>query len=125
MPAPSFRLSAVRGKLGDTYELTLSDFQDRWLVMLFYPRDFSMVCQTEITSLNLQLDDFAELDRDLLAINTDSLETHRRWMAASAKQGGIGEVGSPKAIDESGEVCRNYAVYDSTQHSAMTAVVPS
>ena len=122
LPAPGFRLPAVHGKLGDTCELTLSDFQGRWLVMLFYPRDFSMVCPTEITSLNSQLDDFAKLDCDLLAINTDSLETHRRWMAASAKQGGIGELGFPLATDESGEVCRTYAVYDSRQHSAKRGV---
>src|SRR5262249_12101321 len=88
--APDFDLPIAR-ILGDQRQrAALADYHDRWLILMFYPRDFSLVCPTELTALSLRYDEFVKRDCDLLAISTDSVETHERWMITHRSQGGLG-----------------------------------
>src|ERR1700731_4271043 len=98
--APDFSLPctspAGRGRA------TLDDYRDRWLILLFYPRDFSLVCPTELTALSDRLEEFVQRDCDLLGVSTDSLATHEKWLATPLTAGGVGGLRFPLASDEDG-----------------------
>ncbi len=97
----------------------MDDYRDRWLVLLFYPRDFSMVCPTELTALSVQFDEFARRDCDILGISTDSVASHQKWITTPRSQGGLGGLAFPLASDESGLVCQAYGVLVPRQHVAL------
>lgn len=117
--APDFSLPRTRVPGDDRDRAELTDYQDRWLALLFYPRDFSLVCPTELTALSGRLDEFRQRDCDLLGVSTDSLETHERWVSTPRAQGGLGGLGFPLASDEGGEACRAYGVFVPRQHVAL------
>src|SRR5215210_7372124 len=96
--APDFDLPCTRGA-GTARRAALADYQDRWLVLFFYPRDFSLVCPTEITALNARIAEFRERGCNLLGVSTDSVETHERWIATPRHFGGLGGLDFPLASD--------------------------
>ena len=117
--APQFALPQT-GHANDGPSLaTLDGFRDRWLVLFFYPRDFSLVCPTELSSLSRRIAEFAQRDCDILGVSTDSLETHERWIATPSNQGGLGGLNFHLATDESGAVCRVYGVHLARQNVAL------
>ncbi len=61
--------------------MSLADYRGRWLVLVFYPRDFSLVCPTELIGLSQRFDEFAAQNCELLGISCDSVESHERWIA--------------------------------------------
>jgi alkyl hydroperoxide reductase subunit AhpC len=97
----------------------LDDYLDRWLVLVFYPRDFSLICPTELTALSRQIEEFRRRDCEVLGISTDSVATHERWITTPSVQGGLGGLRYPLASDEDGAVCRAYGVYGPRQHAAL------
>ncbi len=117
--APDFTLPATAWPDVAEREVSLNDYRDRWLVLLFYPRDFSMVCPTELTALSVQYDEFARRDCDILGVSTDSVASHQKWIATPRNQGGLGGLAFPLASDESGLVCQAYGVLVPRQHVAL------
>jgi alkyl hydroperoxide reductase subunit AhpC len=117
--APDFDLPITPLPGNQRQRATLTDYRDRWLILMFYPRDFSLVCPTELTALSVHYDEFVKRDCDLLAISTDSVETHERWLSAPRNQGGLGGLRFPLAADEEGTVCQAYGVYVTRQHLAL------
>jgi alkyl hydroperoxide reductase subunit AhpC/predicted Ser/Thr protein kinase len=117
--APDFSLPATAWPDTSERQVSLDDYRDRWLVLLFYPRDFSMVCPTELTALGVQFDEFARRDCDILGISTDSVASHQKWIATPRAQGGLGGLAFPLASDESGLVCQAYGVLMPRQHVAL------
>src|SRR5439155_24558730 len=77
--APAFRLPCNRSPGSNREHVTLDDYRDRWLVLMFYPRDFSLVCPTELTALSVRIEEFRRRDCDVLAVSTDPVATHERW----------------------------------------------
>src|SRR5713101_585924 len=92
--APDFDLPCTRGT-GTTRRVTLAEFRDRWLILVFYPRDFSLVCPTEITALNSRIEEFRSRGCSLLGISTDSIESHEQWIAKPRAVGGLGGIDFP------------------------------
>jgi alkyl hydroperoxide reductase subunit AhpC/predicted Ser/Thr protein kinase len=117
--APNFTLPSTAWPDTAVREVSLDDYRDRWLVLLFYPRDFSMVCPTELTALSVQFDEFARRDCDILGISTDSVTSHQKWIATPRSQGGLGGLAFPLASDETGKVCQAYGVLLPKQHVAL------
>lgn len=78
-------------------ELDLSDFAGRYLVLAFYPRDFTVVCPTEVLELSKRAREFRELGAEVVAVSTDALETHERWIAEK-----LGPLAIPLAADPGG-----------------------
>jgi alkyl hydroperoxide reductase subunit AhpC len=116
---PDFTLSCTAWPDAAPQEVSLADFRDRWLVLLFYPRDFSMVCPTELTALSVQFEEFARRDCDILGISTDSVASHQKWIATPRIQGGLGGLAFRLASDEDGAVCQAYGVLLPRQHVAL------
>jgi alkyl hydroperoxide reductase subunit AhpC/tRNA A-37 threonylcarbamoyl transferase component Bud32 len=117
--APSFALPCSRVPGSERERVTLDDYRDRWLVLMFYPRDFSLVCPTELTAVSTRLEEFQRRDCDVLAVSTDPVATHERWVTTPRTQGGLGELRFPLASDEDGAVCQAYGVYLPRQHVAL------
>jgi alkyl hydroperoxide reductase subunit AhpC len=109
-PAPKFTLPAIAPEL-DEITVRSDGFHGRWLVLLFYPRDFSFVCPTELTSFSARLESFLKYNCTLLAVSIDSLKSHREWMQTPASQGGVSGLRFALASDMNGQVCKLYNVW--------------
>ncbi len=99
-PAPDFKAPAVTGR-GDPATVRLSDLRGRWVVLLFYPRDFTRVCPTEVTELSKRMPELQALEADALAISVDDVATHRRWIEEV-----LGPVRMPLVADEDRAISR-------------------
>jgi alkyl hydroperoxide reductase subunit AhpC len=118
-PAPGFDLPCTRFTDPSRTRVTLADYRGRWLVVVFYPRDFSLVCPTELIGLSQRFDDFATQNCDLLGISCDSVESHERWIATPMARGGLGGLAFPLASDREGKAAQAYGVYQAQDHLAV------
>lgn len=107
-PAPDFTLACTSGTRHSRRARRLEDYRGRWLILFFYPRDFSLICPTELSAMSARHGELAGLGADVLAVSTDSLESHERWIATPRAEGGLGPVGFPLASDPQGAVTRAY-----------------
>jgi alkyl hydroperoxide reductase subunit AhpC len=117
--APAFLLPATQGPGTARRRLSLDDFQDRWLMLVFYPRDFSLVCPTELTAISNRIEEFIQRDCAVLGVSTDSVDVHEQWIGNAPAQGGLGGLNFPLASDEDGSVGQAYGVYVAKQHVAL------
>lgn len=107
-PAPSFTTTAlVDGKFKD---VSLSDYKGKYVVLFFYPADFTFVCPTEITAFSDRIAEFEKLGAVVLGASTDSHFVHKAWSNVSRKDGGIGEIKYPLLGDKSGKISTDYGV---------------
>ena len=97
----------------------LNDYQNRWLILMFYPQDFSLICPTELSALSDGYEEFAALNTDILAMSTDSVESHDRWIRADRSKGGLGPVRFPLGSDLGGTVARAYHIFAESQQMAL------
>ena len=117
--APEFDLARTTPPGTDGPRARLGDYRGRWLVIAFYPRDFSLVCPTELTSLGEKVEEFRSRGADLLGISTDSVESHERWATLPRNRGGLGGLPFPLASDPDGAVARAFGVYVEAQHASL------
>ena len=102
-PVSEFKAQAfVDGKFK---EVKLSDYRSKWVVLFFYPLDFTFVCPTEIQGFNKHYEAFKKLGAEVLAASTDSVYSHKAWT-----EHGLGQVRFPMIGDTSQEVSRNFGV---------------
>jgi peroxiredoxin 2/4 len=109
-PAPDFNLEAVVSTAGGPAfkNLKLQDFRGKWLVLFFYPADFTVVCPTEIRGFNESVEQFKKLNAEIVAASTDSKWSHMAWV----KSGELGNLKYPLLADFNKEVSRKYRVLD-------------
>jgi len=107
-PAPDFTLACTGGTRHSRRVLSLESYRGRWLILFFYPRDFSLICPTELSAMSARHGDLAGLGPEVLAVSTDSIESHERWIATPRAEGGLGAVSFPLASDSQGAVARAY-----------------
>ncbi len=98
---------------------SLEDYRGRWLALMFYPRDFSIVCPTEITAFSARYEEFATRNCEIVAVSVDSVETHREWTTSAEADGGIGPVKFTLASDADGEVARLYNSWDAVNQVSL------
>jgi peroxiredoxin (alkyl hydroperoxide reductase subunit C) len=92
----------------DIKTLRLSDFRGKWVVMIFYPGDFTFVCPTELEEAAAYYDKFKMAGAEILGVSTDSKWVHAAWHEASPA---IGKVQYPLLADPTGSLCRQFGVY--------------
>ena len=107
-PAPDFRGQALVGK--EFKEISLSDYRGKWLVLFFYPLDFTFVCPTEITALSDRVGEFRQLGAEVVGCSVDSHYSHLAWSNTPRKQGGLGEIDYPLLSDINKRVGTDYGV---------------
>ena len=103
--APDFRMNTCDGDGCNFGEVSLSDYKGKWLVMFFYPLDFTFVCPTEITGYSKKMEAFKKEDAEVLAISVDSEHSHKAWINSS-----LGKVNFPMASDMTKKVSSDYGV---------------
>ena len=120
--APDFDVSCTPAPGQTERTASLRNYRDRWLVLMFYPQDFSLVCPTELLAISQRHVDFQDRGAAVLAISTDSIESHEQWIAKPRAQGGLGPIAFPLGSDATGDVSRAYNVYLDSQHLALRAL---
>jgi alkyl hydroperoxide reductase subunit AhpC len=112
-PAPAFTATAFDPglSLGSCFRpVSLADYAGRWLVFFWYPSDFTHVCPTEITALSDRVDEFRDLDCDILGASTDSEHCHQAWASVPREANGIAGVSFPLLSDRTQTIARDYGV---------------
>ena len=121
--APDFEIQCTSGSESSRGTRRLEDYRDRWLLLLFYPRDFSLICPTELSALSDRYDEFRDRGVEILAVSTDTLETHERWIATPKSQGGLGPIRFPLGSDPEGKAAAAYHAYMAPQRVALRGLV--
>ncbi|CAG0899706.1 unnamed protein product [Cyprideis torosa] len=107
-PAPVFKGTAVIN--GAFKDISLADYKGKYVVLFFYPLDFTFVCPTEIISFNDRVKEFEKLNCAVIACSTDSQFSHLAWINTPRKQGGLGEMNIPLLADRSMDIAKAYGV---------------
>ncbi len=106
-PAPDFQADAwIRGAHGPR-KVTLSEYRGKWVVLFFYPRDFTFICPTEIASFGALQPGFEREDAVVIGASTDSFFTHKAWFESDPRLQGINY---PVLADTSQQVSREFNV---------------
>jgi peroxiredoxin (alkyl hydroperoxide reductase subunit C) len=107
--APDFKAQAVLGD-GSFKEVKLSDYRGKYVVLFFYPLDFTFVCPSEIIAFDNKLNEFKERNCEVLGVSIDSHFSHFAWRKTSRDDGGIGEIQYPLVADLTKSIARDYDV---------------
>ena len=107
--APEFAAQAVMGD-NSFAELKLSDYRGKYVVLFFYPLDFTFVCPSEIVAFDKALGQFKEKNAEVIGVSVDSHFTHLAWKNTPLNDGGIGQVKYPLVADLDKNVSRAYGV---------------
>jgi len=108
MDAPDFAGTAVVD--GQFKEISLADYKGKYVVLFFYPLDFTFVCPTEIIAFSDAAARFREIGCELIACSTDSHFSHLAWINTPREKGGIGAMDIPLLADKSMGISRKYGV---------------
>ena len=107
--APDFTAQTVMPD--NTFQdLTLSSYRGKYVVLFFYPLDFTFVCPSEIIAFDKKLAQFKEKNTELIGVSIDSHFTHLAWKNTPVDQGGIGQVQYPLVADLNKNISRDYGV---------------
>jgi peroxiredoxin (alkyl hydroperoxide reductase subunit C) len=109
-PAPDFDMPSTKDIETLKENVRLADYKGKWLIMLFYPLDFTGVCSTDLTHFSDRFDDFKGVGADVLGVSTDSVHSHRAWLRMPKENNGIGEIKYPIASDAGGKLSRQYNI---------------
>jgi alkyl hydroperoxide reductase subunit AhpC len=107
-PAPDFTADAVVN--GDFKTLKLSDYRGKYVLLFFYPLDFTFVCPTELVAFSDQMDEFSKRGCQVIGVSVDSKYTHLAWVNTPRKQGGLGNIKYPIVADLNKAIGRSYGV---------------
>ncbi len=108
MQAPDFTATAVVDQ--EFKEIKLSQYRGKYVVLFFYPLDFTFVCPTEITAFSDRYNDFSSKNTEVFGVSVDSKFTHLAWIQTPRNEGGIGDINYPLVSDLKREICQSYNV---------------
>ena len=109
-PAPDFTADAVMPN-GEEKSIKLSQFKgDKYVVLFFYPFDFTFVCPTEILAFSNHIEEFQKRKVEVLGVSIDSTHVHRAWRNTKVEEGGIGPIAYPLVADVNKDIARSYGV---------------
>src|SRR5574342_1044363 len=112
-PAPGFALDGIVD--GQLRRYRLSDFRGRWVVLCFYPADFTFVCPTEIRGFHARHAEFTRRDCQILAVSVDDVESHRAWATE------LGGVAFPLLSDPARQAVRRKPCWNTSSGRGSTA----
>jgi len=114
--APKFNMDAYDSKTGHYTTVKSDDYEGKWLVVCFYPADFTFVCPTEIAAMNAKYDEFQELGVEIVAVSTDTKFSHKRFVETEPLLEGLKLT---LAADPTGKVSRDFGVMIEEQGVAL------
>jgi len=107
--APNFKAQAVLEN-NAIEEIELGSYKGKYVVLFFYPLDFTFVCPSEIIAFDKKLDKFREKNAEVIGVSVDSQYTHFAWKSTPVEKGGIGPVRYPLVADLDKNIARSYGV---------------
>ena len=107
--APDFTAQAVMPD-NSFAELSLSKYRGKYVVLFFYPLDFTFVCPSEILAFNKKVAEFKEKNCEVIGVSVDSRFTHLAWKNTAVENGGIGNVQYPLVEDLDKGIARAYGI---------------
>ena len=108
--APDFTAAAVLGDGSIVDAFQLSSLRGKYVVLFFWPLDFTFVCPSEIIAHNNRMDKFRELGVEVVGVSIDSQFTHHAWRSTPVETGGIGAVEFTMVADVKHEITRAYGI---------------
>lgn len=115
--APDFTATAVVDQ--EFKSIKLSDYRGRYVVLFFYPLDFTFVCPTEVTAFSDRYAEFSNLNTEVFGISVDSEFSHLAWIQTDRKFGGVGDLNYPLVSDIKKEISAAYNVLDPSSGIAL------
>ena len=109
--APGFSATAVYEQ--EFKQVNLSDYLGKYLILLFYPLDFTFVCPTEIVAFSDEYEQFNLLNANILGISVDSEYCHLAWTQLDTESGGVGDLQYPLVSDLNKEISLSYNILNS------------
>jgi peroxiredoxin 2/4 len=109
-PAPDFDMPSTKNIEKLNENVKLSDYRGKWVVLLFYPLDFTFVCPTELTTFSDRYEDFEGIGAEVIGVSTDSVHSHRAWLKTPRDKGGVEGLKYPLASDITKRVASDYGV---------------
>ena len=116
--APEFTAAAVMPDNSINESFSLSDYQGQYVVLFFYPLDFTFVCPSEIIAHHHRVAAFKERGVEVIGISIDSQFTHLAWRNTPVEKGGIGQIDFPLVADTDHKIMKKYGV----KHPASVAL---
>ncbi len=117
-PAPDFNVKAVINGTEIVPSYTLSSLKGKFVVLFFYPKDFTFVCPTELHAFEEKRSEFEKRGVQLLGCSVDSEYSHFAWLAMEKGKGGIQGVKYPVLADFNKTIARDYDVLDEASGAA-------
>jgi len=118
-PAPDFDMPSTKNIEKLNENVKLSDYKGKWVVLLFYPLDFTFVCPTELTTFSDRYEDFEGIGAEVIGVSTDSVHSHRAWLKTPRDKGGVEGLKYPLASDITKKVASDYGVLISDKGIAL------
>ncbi len=109
-PAPDFDLPSTKNLNTLAENVKSSDYKGKWLILLFYPLDFTFVCPTELIHFSDRLDEFHGVGAEVVGVSTDSVHSHKAWLNTPQDKNGIQGVKYPIASDVGGRLSAKYNI---------------
>lgn len=109
-PAPDFNLPSTKNMDTLAENVKLADYRGKWLILMFYPLDFTFVCPTELTAFSDRLDELNGVGAEVIGISTDSVHSHRAWIKTPRDKNGIEGLRYPLASDVGGRLAAKYNI---------------
>ncbi len=103
---PDMELEAFQGN--EVKKLRLADYEGKWLVLLFYPADFTFICPTELEQVAEKYEEFKKLGAEVLSVSTDTVFVHKAWHDMSKS---INKINFPMVADPTTMLCRAFGTY--------------
>ncbi|OGY53556.1 MAG: peroxiredoxin [Candidatus Buchananbacteria bacterium RIFCSPLOWO2_01_FULL_40_23b] len=104
--APQFETKAYHA--GKETKVKLKDLKRKWVVLAFYPADFTFICPTELGDFADHYEEFKKLNTEVLSISTDTVFVHKAWHDNSPT---IAKIKFPMLADPTGNICKAYGTY--------------
>ncbi len=108
--APDFTATAVMPDNSMKEDFKLSDFRGKYVILFFYPLDFTFVCPSEIIAFDRKLDQFKAKNCEVIGVSIDSQFSHWAWKNTPVNEGGIGNIQYPLVADLDKKISRQYGV---------------
>jgi len=122
-PAPEFKAEAVMPD-GKFSTISLSDYRGKWVVLFFYPLDFTFVCPTEIIAFSEMAEKFKAINCEVIGASVDSVFTHLAWIETPRNKGGLGKMNIPLIADLTHKIGEDYGcLLESGHHCRATYII--
>lgn len=118
--APAFTAEAVVDD--EIKKVSLSDYEGKNKILVFYPADFSFICPTELFAFQEKIEEFNKRNAVILAISVDQVYTHQKWLEIPRNQGGVQGISYPLVSDVKKEISRAYGTLNEVQGNAFRGV---